>query len=165
MSRSGRIEINILPAEDRTDFENALQAGHARAAENPEQHGFRLVVGGVRGRHEVCSMPVGDVLEELVPQMACGGLDAVALLVGKRGHIGMAQLKRQIQPPRQVGHKSCVVLGLCPQTVVEMGDDEPPRSILFERREATAQGPRCRPRRKQRLRRHGRPIRRPSSDR
>ena len=116
------------------------QAASARAAQEPEQHGLRLVARGVRGRYFVKASLVHQTEEELVPKVPRRGFHVPARFAGRAGNIGAPSEELDAARARQFLHETfvCVRLG-APQVVVEMDCGQPETALQGEPRHEVEQ--------------------------
>src|SRR5205823_3317040 len=97
---------------------NSAQAASARAAQEPEQDGLRLVARGVRGRHFVEASLVHEAEEELIPKMPRRGFHVPMRFAGRAGNISAPSEELDGARVSQFPHETlvCVRLG-APQVV------------------------------------------------
>ena len=110
-------------------------AGHppgSRAPEQPEQHGFRLVVPRVSHGHDIGTQPDAGALEEVVPNLACRLLTRDAPADCLCGHVRLLALEGHREPCGQLAAEPGVPGRLvAAQAVIEMdqaGEREPARA-------------------------------------
>ena len=98
-------------------FEHGIdspQAPRPRASQQPHQHGFRLIVGGVRGGHAVQPALVNQGEEETVAQIARHGFQIAAALPRHPPHIRLAPQIFNLEGCGKPAHQSFVTVGLRP---------------------------------------------------
>ena len=97
---------------------HASQAPGTGAARQPEQHRLGLVAAGVRQRHTLGSETAERLTIEIKPDVTAGDLQRLPGLPGQRGHVGMGDVARQVEPERQTLHKRAIIVGRTATDVV-----------------------------------------------
>ncbi len=103
------------------DGQHAAEPAHAGAAEEVQEDGFDLVVGGVAGDDGVALLLFGGEGEELVPHEACSFFDAAVPLHGDFANGAFAGDDFEAEGGRVVADELEVGGRAGPELVVEMG--------------------------------------------
>jgi hypothetical protein len=107
----------------RAGARHAGQAAQTRAAHQPMQDRFGLVVGRVAKGHESSPLGAGDSLQENSPRLACARLGSRSVFVGPSDSARQSESIGQRRDERGVGRRR----GPAP-AMIQVGNDEPVRA-------------------------------------
>lgn len=112
---------------------DTAQASEPRPPQNVREHGFRLIVGGVRNRHAIHVVLLCDLPEILIAGAARGILEIGTVSFGPCGNVRGSAAKLQLVFCSQLGHKFFVgVRSLAAQFVIEVHDAENDSQFLTQ---------------------------------